>query len=115
MAFQLTQVSGQQTLVAIPGWQVILKAKDPVGMVCNTQHLPHRQSNSSEEVLVIVDRQENEWEKDSYFVVDNAGELDIEWFPEPPNLPLLGRIILVLRPKKFLDEALSQDVWQIDE
>jgi hypothetical protein len=114
-AFQLAQVSGQQILVAIPGWQVILKAKDPVGMVCNTQQLPHRQSNSSEEVLVIVDRQEKEWEQDSYFVVDNAGQLDIQWFPEPPNEALLGRIILVLRPKKLLDEALSRDVWQIDE
>jgi hypothetical protein len=114
-SFQLTQVSGQQTLVAIPGWQVVLKAQDPVGILCNTSQLPNQQTDKPEEVLVVVDRQEREWNSDSYFVVERSGQLEMEWFPNAPDVALLGRIILVLRPKKLFDEALSQDVWQIDE
>ncbi len=114
-SFQLAHVSGQQTLVAIPGWKVILRAQDPVGIVCKNRQLPHQQTDKPEDVLVVVDRKETEWNSDSYFIVERSGQLEIEWFPNAPNVPLLGRIILVLRPKKLFDEALSQDVWQIDE
>lgn len=114
-SFQLAKVSEAQTLVAIPGWQVILKAQHPVGILCQTSQLPNQQPGKSEEVMVIVDREQTEWDGDSYFVVDQSGQLAIEWFPDAPAVNLLGRIILVLRPKKLLDENLSRDVWQIDE
>ncbi|HBB32766.1 MAG TPA: hypothetical protein DDZ80_12325 [Cyanobacteria bacterium UBA8803] len=114
-AFQLVQVSGTQTLTAIPGWQVVLKAQDPVAILCNTHQLVNQGSEKSEEVLVIVDRTQQEWDPDNYFIVDRSGQLAIEWFSEAPNLPILGRIILVMRPKKIVDESLSHDVWQIDE
>jgi hypothetical protein len=113
--FQLVQASGKQTIVAIPGWQVILKAKDPVGILCNSGQLPGQQTGKSEEVLAIIDRAQQDWESDSYYAVDQSGQLEIQWFSESPDVPLLGRLILVLRPKKILDESLSQDVWQIDE
>lgn len=114
-SFQLAKVSEAQTLVAIPGWQVILKAQDPVGILCQTSQLPNQQADKSEEVMVIVDREQTEWDGDSYFVVDQSGQLAIEWFQDAPKVNLLGRLILVLRPKKLLDENLSRDVWQIDE
>jgi hypothetical protein len=114
-SFQMVEVSGKQTLVAIPGWQVILKAQDPVGILCNTSQLPTPLTSKPEDVLAIIDRADQEWNADSYFVVDQSGQLEIQWFPDSPNVTLLGRLILVLRPKKILDEALSQDVWQIDE
>ena len=114
-SFQLAQVSEPQTLVAIPGWQVIWKAQDPVGILCNTSQLPNQQAGKSEEVMVIIDREQREWDGDSYFVVDQSGQLEIEWFQDAPEVKLLGRIILVLRPKKLLDENLSRDVWQIDD
>ena len=114
-SFQLVEVTGKQTLVAVPGWQVILKAQDPVVIVCNTKQLPTQQKEKSEEVLAIVDRAQQEWEADGYFIVEQSGQVEIQWFPEAPNVALLGQLILVLRPKKILDEPLSQDVWQIDE
>ncbi|MCA1994841.1 MAG: hypothetical protein LDL41_22750, partial [Coleofasciculus sp. S288] len=114
-SFQIIQVSGNQTLVAIPGWQVVFKAQDPVGILCNTSQLPVQVTGKPEDVLVIIDRAEQEWDADSYVVVNQSGQIEIKWFPDTPTVPILGRIILVLRPKKILDEGLSYDVWQIDE
>lgn len=114
-AFQLAQVSQPQMLVAIPGWQVILKAQDPVGILCNPSQLPNQPKNRVEDVLAIVDREQKKWDSDSYFAVERSGQVEIQWFPDAPDVPLLGRIILVLRPKRLLDEALSRDMWQIDE
>jgi hypothetical protein len=114
-AFQLVEVSGKQTLVAIPGWQVVLKAQDPVVIVCNNSQLPSQLASKPEELLVLIDRAEQKWDADSYFVVDQSGKLEFQWFPDDPNIPLLGRIALVLRPKRMLDESLNRDLWQIDE
>lgn len=114
-SFQLVEASGQQKFIAIPGWQVVLKAQDPVGMLCNNNQLPNQQKEKSEEVMVVVDRAQQVWQEDSYFVVDQSGQLEIQWFPEAPTINLLGCVILVLRSKKILDEALNRDVWQIDE
>lgn len=114
-SFQLVEVSGTQTLVAIPGWQVVLKAQDPVVIVCNNSQLPTQLASKPEELLVLIDRAEQKWDADSYFVVDQSGKLELQWFPDEPNVPLLGRIVLVLRPKRMLDESLNRDVWQIDE
>lgn len=113
--FGLAQTSQNQTLVAVPSWQVIAKAQDPVGILCKTSELPLEETGKSEEVLVIIDRMQQEWDADSYFAIDRSGQLAMEWFPENPNSRLLGRVILVLRPKKILDEPLSRDLWQIDE
>jgi hypothetical protein len=113
-SFQLVQLTKQQIVVAIPGWQVVLKAQDPVGILCNTSQLSAK-TGKPEDVLVVVDRGEQEWNADSYFVVDQSGQLGIQWFADAPDVPLLGRIILVMRPKRILDEGLSLDVWQIDE
>ncbi len=114
-SFQLVEVSAHQTLVTIPGWQVILKAQDPVVILCKSNQLPTQEKEKSEDVLVVIDRGQQEWEADSYFAVDQSGQVEMHWFPEAPTVTLLGRLILVLRPKKIVDEALSQDVWQIDE
>lgn len=114
-SFHLIEISGKQTLLAIPGWQVIKKAQDPVGVLCNSRQLPNQQTDKPEELLVVIDRTQQEWDSESYFAIDQSGQLEIQWFPDAPNATLLGRVILVLRPKKILDETLSLDVWQIDE
>lgn len=114
-SFHLVEISRKQTLVAIPGWQVIKKAQDPVGVLCNSRQLPNQQTDKPEELLVVIDRAQQEWDSESYFVIDQSGQLEIQWFPDTPEATFLGRVILVLRPKKILDESLSLDVWQIDE
>ncbi len=113
--FQMASVSQGQQLVAIPGWQVVMKAQDPVGILCSTNQLPRRETDRVEDVLLVFDRKRTEWNEKSYFLVERSGELAMEWFSEPPNIPLLGSLILVLRPKKIIDEPLSLDIWQVDE
>ncbi|HEY9847383.1 MAG TPA: RuBisCO accumulation factor 1, partial [Candidatus Caenarcaniphilales bacterium] len=96
-------------------WQVVLKAEDPVAILGDTDRLPTSLPGKPEEVLVVVDRAQREWEAGSYFVVEPAGQLEFQWFEEAPDLPLLGRVLLVMRPKKILDEDVTKDLWQIDE
>jgi hypothetical protein len=113
--FRMVKFAGEQAWVPLPGWQVLLGAEDPVVILCNSDSLPNQTQNTSEPVLVVLDRAQREWDANSYFVVDNSGQLDFQWFETTTEVPILGRIILILRPKKILDEELTKDSWQIDE
>ncbi len=113
--FRMVKFSGEQAWVPLPGWQVILSAEDPVVILCDSDRLPNQTQTSITPVMVVVDRAQREWESGSYFVVDNSGELDFQWFETEADVPLLGRILVVVRPKKILDESVTKDSWQIDE
>ena len=118
--FQLVRFAGEGAWVALPGWQVILAAEDPVLILAESDSLPEGNSPQAasepvEEVLLMVNRAERQWEADSYFVVDRAGELQVDWFEAAPELPILGKLTLILRPKKVLDEDYNKELWQIDE
>lgn len=113
--FRLVRFSGEGAWVPIPGWQVVLDAEDPVVILSQSDYLHIPVSGKPEEVLVVIDRAQRQWDTDSYFMADSAGQLEIQWFAEAPDLPLLGRVLLVLRPKKILDEEVTKDLWQIDE
>ncbi|KAB8330650.1 hypothetical protein SD80_028750 [Scytonema tolypothrichoides VB-61278] len=121
--FGMVKFAGEQAWVALPGWQILLSAEDPVVILCKSDseallrsadRLPNQTQNSSQ-VLVVVDRDQREWDSNSYFVVDNSGELDFQWFETAPEIHLLGKIIVIVRPKKILDENVTKDFWQIDE
>lgn len=115
--FGMVKFAGEQAWVPVPGWQVILQAKDPVVILCSSDRFKSQTKVTTrpEPVLVVVDRAQQEWDANSYFVIDNSGELDFQWFETAPEIDLLGRIIVIVRPKKILDEELSKDSWQIDE
>ena len=113
--FRMVKFTGEQAWVPLPGWQVLLSAEDPVVILANSDRLPNQTQTKLEKVLVIVDRAQRQWDASSYFIVDNAGELDIQWFETAPEIPLLGKVIIILRPKKILDEEITKDSWQIDE
>ena len=114
-AFRVVKFTGEGAWVPVPGWQVILNAEDPIAILWNSNELPSQKNNLGEEVLAIVDRSVRQWEDNSYFIVEQEGLLQIRWFPEFPEESLLGKVILILRPKKILDENVTKDVWQIDE
>ncbi|NET38845.1 MAG: hypothetical protein F6K19_43830 [Cyanothece sp. SIO1E1] len=114
-SFNMVKFTGTGAWVPVPGWQVILKAEDPVGIFCQSHELPIDRVGKSEDLLLIIDRAQRDWDGDSYFLVEPAEHLAIQWYPEAPEHPLLGRVILVMRPKKILDRSLSRDPWQIDE
>ena len=113
--FHLVKFSATGAWVALPGWQVIFAAEDPVAILAESDQLPNADPEQQEEVLVVVDRAQREWDPESYFVVEQTEQLQIDWFEEAPNQNLLGRIILILRPKKVLDEEFNKELWQIEE
>ncbi len=113
--FRMVKFAGEQAWVPLPGWQMVLGAEDPVVILCKSDRLPNQTQPKSETVLVVCDRAQKEWDAGSYFVVDNSGEVDFQWFETVPEIPLLGRIVVVVRPKKILDEEITKDSWQIDE
>ncbi|MBE9035051.1 RuBisCO accumulation factor 1 [aff. Roholtiella sp. LEGE 12411] len=113
--FRMVKFSGEQAWVPLPGWQVLLRAEDPVVILANSDRLPNQAQSEPKPVLVVIDRAQRQWDVSSYFVVDNAGELDFQWLETEPEIPLLGKIIIIVRAKKILDEELTKDSWQIDE
>jgi hypothetical protein len=114
--FGMVYCAGETAWVAVPGWQVVHSAEDPVVLLCQSNQLPTQLPGKVEEVLVIIDRSQQEWDAVSYFAVAATEDrLELHWFETTPSLPLLGRVILVMRPKKILDEAYTQELWQWDE
>lgn len=113
--FQLVKYSGNQAWVTLPGWKVVLKAEDPVAILCHSSQLGEQVPGKPEDVLVLIDRSLTEWDANSYFLVEQAGHLQFQWFAEATDLPLLGQLVLVLRPKRILDEDFTKDLYQFDE
>jgi hypothetical protein len=113
--FRLVKFAGEQAWVPLPGWQVLLNAEDPVVVLCNSDRLPNQPASPPKPLLVVIDRAQRQWDDSSYFVVDNDGELDFQWFETEAELPLLGKVIVIVRPKKIFDEEITKDAWQIDE
>ena len=113
--FNIIKLSGEQAWVALPGWQVVLSAEDPIVILCNSDHFLAQTQTCPEKVMVIVDCAQRKWEAGSYFMVENNGELDFQWFADIPDFDLFGRVLVIMRPKKIFDELLSLDSWQLDE
>lgn len=113
--FRIVKFAGEQAWVPLPGWQTLLSAEDPVVIMCSSDRFPTQTLTIVEPVLVVIDRAQRQWDAGSYFVVDNSGALDFQWFETAPQVPILGRIVVIVRPKKILDEELTKDSWQIDE
>ncbi len=113
--FMVVNFSGSCALVSLPGWQVILNTREPVGILCPSEQLPQPLPGKPEEVLVVVDRTLREWNSQSYFLVANGDKLEINWFDSAPETSILGQVIVVLRPKKIFDENAVTEPWQMDD
>ncbi|NET72485.1 MAG: hypothetical protein F6K62_16595 [Sphaerospermopsis sp. SIO1G2] len=113
--FKMVKFAGDQAWVALPGWQILKAAEDPVVIIANSEIFPNPNNTKTEQVLVVIDRDQRDWDGSSYFVFDNNGKIDFQWFETEPEQTLLGKIIIILRPKKVLDEDFNKDAWQIDE
>jgi hypothetical protein len=114
-SFQMVKFSGTGAWVALPSWQVVLNAEDPVMVLAEPDQLPSESTPAMEEVMVMIDRAQRSWDDESYFVFAQAGQLQIDWFETEPEHTLLGKVVLVLRPKRVLDEDYNKELWQIDE
>ena len=113
--FRIVQPTSKSTLVPIPGWPVVLKAKDPVGFFCNSDDLPQSLPNKPEKVLVVINRDIQEWDIGSYFAFAKEEKVELQWFETAPDVTILGQVVLILRPKKIVDENVITEPWQMDD
>ena len=112
----MVQFAGAAAWIGVPGWQVVRLAEDPIVLLSESDRFPTPLPGRVEEVLVVVDRAQRQWDANGYFLAAQADEtLEVCWFADAPSVPLLGRVILVMRPKKVLDEDYTKDPWQLDE
>lgn len=115
-AFGIIESSGDRSWLALPGWQVLLKATQPIALQCPSDRLSASlPGNVKEDVIVVVDRDQQQWDVNSHFLAEQDGQIQTAWFAESPEQELLGRVILVVRPKRILDEDYTKELWQIDE
>lgn len=112
--FRIVQSEQPLTWVALPGWQSVFAAKDPVSFLCNLQDIPAAPEEVRETVVLLVDRQSTDWSPYSYFLVDRDGSLSIDWFPEAPDCPIVAQVLLLLRPKRVLDENAIASPWDLE-
>ncbi|RZM74416.1 RuBisCO accumulation factor 1 [Leptolyngbya iicbica] len=114
--FGAVKADGPAAWVPIPGWQVVLQAADPVAMLAKPAQLPNVQNpDNPETVLLVCDRAQRDWDADSYFITEQGGTVTVEWLPEPSDRPLLGRLLVVMRPKRILDENYTRELMQFDD
>jgi hypothetical protein len=116
-SFGIVSENWQGGWVCLPGWQVLLKAESPAVILCQATDLPIESLNipTSEELLVVIDRAQTEWDENSYLAIARDGRVELGWFAEPPAETILGKLILILRPKRIIDEDVAKDVWQMDD
>lgn len=113
--FRMVRFSGTGAWVPLPGWQILLNAEDPVVLLANSHDLPTAEPSRAEEVVVVIDRASRQWDVDSYFILDQDNQIQIQWTETAPPFPILGKVILIMRPKRVLDDEYTKDPWQIDE
>lgn len=113
--FRSVTIDKHGTFVPIPGWQSVLKATDPVGYICNSDRLPKTLSGSVEQVLVIIDRAATTWDVNSYFLLEKADTIELQWSETEPQENIIGQLVVVVRPKRILDEGNILEPWQMDD
>ena len=113
--FNFVNYHNTGSVVPLPSWQSVLTTLDPVAILCQSDRLPQSLTGKPEEVLVLIDRAITEWNDQSYFLVEEGEELTFKWFGECPSVPLLGQVMIVLRPKKIFDENNLLEPWQMDD
>jgi hypothetical protein len=113
--FRIVKFAGEGAWVPLPGWQVLLSAQDPVAILSKGDRLPLPPEQASQELLVVIDRAQRDWDDQAYCAVSVDGQIEIHWFAEAPQEVILGRVVLVVRPKRILDESLTKELWLTDE
>lgn len=113
--FRIVKFSGTGAWIPLPGWQTVLSAEDPVVVLAKTHQLPLPQTSATENVLVLIDRAQRQWNADSYFLVDTDAKLHVQWTDEPCSETILGRVVFMLKARRVLDEESIKDLWQFEE
>ena len=113
--FEIIRHEGTSAWFAIPGWNVITQAEDPIALLAQSDQLNLGIPDPIENVIVVMDRAQRQWNSEHYFITNEQGQLTTQWFAEEPNSKILGQIILIMRPQKVSTELENSDIWHIDE
>lgn len=63
----------------------------------------------------MVDLAVTEWNANHYFLTEEDDNLIFKWFNSSPQQRILGQLLVILRPKKILDEGNLTQPWQMDD
>ncbi len=114
--FYSVEIQGPGTYVAVPGWSVILASPGAVAFVGTIADLPESEKlaedlgiRDTEPLLILVDPQKTAWQGDQYFLVTQAGEWRLDWFPTDQGATRLGQVILVLRAARALEFSTGEE------
>jgi Rubisco Assembly chaperone C-terminal domain/Rubisco accumulation factor 1 alpha helical domain/Rubisco accumulation factor 1 helix turn helix domain len=114
-AFQITHNNWTGGWVSLPGWSVISKAEEPIAIIAEKDHLPFKISEKSTEIILVLDRSVTEWDEFNYFAFDRDGQLAIEWFDTAPTVPILGKLLLIIHPKRPIDPGNPKEIWEMED
>jgi Rubisco accumulation factor 1 alpha helical domain/Rubisco Assembly chaperone C-terminal domain/Rubisco accumulation factor 1 helix turn helix domain len=114
-SFQIVNNNWAGGWVSLPGWGVLCKAEDPIAVIGDRENLPLKISNQAAETIIVLDRSTTEWDEFNYFAIDRDGKLAIEWFDNPPNVPILAKLVLVIHPKRPIDPDTPKDLWELED
>ena len=109
--FGVSRITSTKEVVALPGWSTLRKAIDPVAIMTDRDLA----TGKPETVLLVIDRAVQEWNQYSHFLFLEGKEILIGWFSTPPTQPILGQLILVLRPKYMIERAAEVDSWEMED
>jgi len=112
--FGVSQVPSSQEVVTLPGWSSLRKAVDPVAIITQSDKSLST-TGKQEPVLMVIDRAAKDWNQFSHFLYLEGEELLMGWFSEPPSQPILGKLILLLRPKSMIERAAEVDSWEMED
>ncbi len=114
-AFQILSQNWSGGWISLPGWKILNQAEDPIAFVARQDNLPlPKMAGQSAEMILVIDRQATEWDEYNYFAIERAGQLEIEWFNAAPTVPLIGKLLLILNPKRSIDPN-RQDIWELED
>ncbi len=113
--FRFVEITTELKALPLPGWQSVLKAQDPVAILCRGEYLPNFPHQQQEEVLVVIDRAVKDHDVNYYYLIKQGEELGIKWWEESPSEPILGQVVVIVRPKRIFDENNLLEPWQMDD
>ncbi len=113
--FQITHNNWTGGWISLPGWKVISSAEEPIGIIAPKDSLSIKISEESEETIVVIDRGVTEWSEFDYMAIDRDGQVAIEWFDTAPELPILGKLVLIIRPKRRIEASDPKDLWEMED
>ncbi|MDX1976535.1 MAG: RuBisCO accumulation factor 1 [Pseudanabaenaceae cyanobacterium bins.68] len=123
--FGMVAYEGACAWIALPGWDVVRRAIDPLIILANTdtlaeasgQRLPNSFPDRPEQILLLIDRSQRDPESNSYFAIATTEPVteQIQVALPSANSKIYGKLLLVLRERRVLDQAASSDLWQEEE